>query len=368
MLEAALKIINKIEENGYKAYIVGGFVRDYLLGIESSDVDICTSAKPMELVEIFEGAVLPKDDYGSVSLMVKNTTFQITTFRTEIDYLDYRHPEEIEYVNDLNEDLIRRDFTINTICMDKDGKIIDRLGGRDDLNKKIIRTVGKSFDRFHEDALRILRAIRFSTKLDFELSDEVKEGIIKNKKLLDNISYSRKKEELDKIFTCSNARKGIDLLMDLGLDEVLGLRNLDKVEVTESLIGIWSIVEVDDDTYPFTNNEKELISKVREAMNVNNLDPYNLYKYGLYVNSTAGILKGISREDVARNYEKLVIQTRKDLDITSNDIIEKLGFKPGPSISKIYTALEKEVLYRRIDNNKNALINYCLENFSSDII
>ena len=157
-------------------------------------------------------------------------------------------------------------------------------------------------------------------------------------------------------------------MIDLGLDEVLGLRNLDKVDVTESLIGIWSIIEVDDDTYPFTNNEKELISKVREAMNINNLDPYNLYKYGLYVNSTAGVLKGIPREDVARNYEKLVIQTRKDLDITSNDIIEKLGFNPGPSISKIYTTLEKEVLYRRLDNNKNALINYCLKNFSSDII
>ena len=368
MLDTALKIVNKLEDAGYEAYIVGGFVRDYLLGIESTDVDICTSAKPKELLDIFEGAVLPKDDYGSVSLFVKNTTIQITTFRTENNYSDYRHPEEIKYVNDLNEDLIRRDFTINTICMDKDGNIVDRLDGRGDLDHKIIRTVGKSYDRFHEDALRILRAIRFSTKLDFTLSDEVTKGIRENKELLNNISYSRKKEELDKIFTCSNAKKGIDLLIELELDKVLGLRNLDKVEVTESLIGIWSIIDVDDDTYPFTNNEKELISKVREALKINNLDPYNLYKYGLYVNSTAGILKKIPREEVAKSYEKLVIQTRKDLDITSTDIIEKLGFKPGPSISRIYTTLEKEVLYRRLSNNKEDLINYCLNNFSGDII
>ena len=367
MLDVALKVIQKIEDKGFKAYIVGGFVRDYILGIESNDIDICTNAKPKELVEIFEGAVLPREDYGSVKISSKNCSFEITTFRTEVDYLDYRHPEEIEYVNDLNEDLNRRDFTINTICMDKDGKIIDKLGGIEDLNNRTIRTVGNSYDRFHEDALRILRAVRFATKLGFRLDEDVIKGIKENKELLKKVSYERRKEELDKIFTCSNAKDGIKLLMDLELDSVLELNNLENIRVTESLIGIWSIIDVKEGTYPFTNNEKELIKNVRKALRCDILDSYNLYKNGLYASSTAGILKGISREDVAKEYEALAIHSRKELDITSNEIISVLNTYPGPFMSRIYEGLEKGVLYRKINNSKDELLKYCVENFSSYI-
>ncbi len=367
MLNTALKVLQKIEDHGFSAYIVGGFVRDYILGIESSDVDICTNAKPKEIVEIFEGAVLPKEDYGSVIVSTKNCNFEITTFRTEIEYLDYRHPEEIEYVDSLSEDLNRRDFTINTICMDKNGVIVDLLNARKDLDNKIIKTVGSSSDRFCEDALRILRAVRFATKLGFELDTEVINGIKENKELLKNISYERKKEELDKIFTCSEAKRGIKLLIDLGLDEVLELGNLDKVTCTETLIAIWAVIDIKEGTYPLTNNEKELIKNVRKALKVDILDSYNLYKYGLYASSTAGIIKGISRENVALEYENLVIHSRKDLDITSEEIIDVLNIEPGPFISKIYTELEKEVVYRRLNNKKKDLIKYCLENFTGDI-
>jgi len=367
MLDIALKVIEKIEEHGFKAYIVGGFVRDHILGIESNDVDICTNAKPKELVKIFEGAVLPREDYGSVKISSNKCSFEITTFRTEIDYLDYRHPEEIEYVNDLREDLNRRDFTINTICMDKEGNIVDKLGGMEDLKNKIIKTVGNSYDRFHEDALRILRAVRFATKLGFKLDEEVVQGIKENKELLKNISYERRKEELDKIFTCSNASVGIKLLIDLGLDDVLELDNLKDIKVTESLIGIWSILNVKEGTYTFTNNEKELIKRVKKALDCDILDPYNLYINGLYASSTAGILKGISREDVSKAYENLVIHSRKELDVTSNEIINVLNIYPGPFMSQIYESLEKSVLYKKIDNSKEQLLNYCVENFSSYI-
>ena len=124
MLKQALKILNKIEENGYKAYIVGGFVRDYVLGINSLDVDIATSATPKEIMEIFHSSVLPKEEYGSVTLYIKNDRFEITTFRKEIKYLNNRKPIEIEYIVSLLDDLERRDFRMNTLCMDKNGNIL----------------------------------------------------------------------------------------------------------------------------------------------------------------------------------------------------------------------------------------------------
>ena len=366
MLETALKVIEKIENHGYQAYIVGGFVRDYLLDIKSNDVDICTNATPKDLVEIFETAVLPKEDYGSVTIYVKNNRFEITTFRAEIAYKDFRRPEQIEYINDLYKDLLRRDFTINTLCMDKNRHIIDKLGARADLENKIIKTVGNADERFHEDALRILRAVRFYTKLNFELSSEVIRGIEKNKNLLNNISYERKKEELDKIFASPNAKKGIDLLIKLGLDKVLKLNNLSNVVNTDSLISIWAIIDIEENTYRFTNNEKELIKNVKKALNFNNVDAYNLYKYGLYVNSIAGSIKGISKEDITRSYDNLVIHSRKELNVTANDIIKQLNIATGPYLKEIYDTLEKEVLYKRLTNNKKELLDYCFQNFSRE--
>ena len=130
MLQEALKLLKKITEHSYDAYIVGGFVRDYILGIESNDIDINTNATPKQIREIFEDSCLPSEDYGSVTVIFKGIRFEITTFRKELTYVNNRKPVEIEYINNLYEDLIRRDFTINTLCMDQDGKIIDMLEGR----------------------------------------------------------------------------------------------------------------------------------------------------------------------------------------------------------------------------------------------
>ena len=205
MLNEALNVLKTLEESGYSAYIVGGFVRDYTLGIISKDVDIATNATPKQIMEIFKTSVLPKEEYGSVTLYVKNYRFEITTFRREIKYINNRKPIEIEYINDLIEDLKRRDFKMNTLCMDKYGKILDFFDGKKDIKKKIINTVGDSNYKFSQDSLRILRAIRFATILNFKLSDDVKNAILNNKHLLKTLSYSRKKQELDKIFLSKNS-------------------------------------------------------------------------------------------------------------------------------------------------------------------
>ena len=225
MLDTALKVLNIIEDNSYEAYIVGGFVRDYIMGIKSNDVDITTNAKPKDLIKIFPNANIDNELYGSVTIYYNNIKFEITTYRKENNYLDNRHPLEITYVNDLITDLKRRDFTINAICMDKEGNIVDLLDFKKDINKKIIRTVIDPMESFATDALRILRAIRFATTLKFELSSSVVEAIEENKYLLNDLSIHRKKEELDKIFSSVNIDIGLKLLKTLNLEDVLQLKN-----------------------------------------------------------------------------------------------------------------------------------------------
>ena len=362
MLLEAIKILHEISERGYIAYIIGGFVRDYLLEIESSDVDIATNATPKELQEIFEDAVIKTTDYGSITVMKKNIRFEITTFRKEIKYIDHRRPIEIEYVDDLYTDLKRRDFTINSICMDENKNILDFLDGRRDLDARIINTIGNAKEKFQEDSLRILRAIRFATILNFKLSDEVKKAIMETKYLLKDLSYHRKKEELDKIFASSYVQNGISLLLELGLDKELELNKLKDIKNTDSLISVWSILNVVD-IYPFTNNEKELIKNINEVMELNNMDPMTLYKYGLYVNSVAGAIKGVEKKGITEAYNRLIIHSRDDIDITSKEIMDILEKEPGKYLSDIYNDIEEEILYSRLINNKEDISCYIKNNY-----
>ncbi len=362
MLDEAVKILHEITDNGYMAYIVGGYVRDYLLGIESNDIDITTNATPMELQEIFKDNIIKTTDYGSITVMVKNIRYEITTFRKEIKYTDHRKPEEIEYVNDLYTDLNRRDFTINSICMDENKEIFDFLNGKEDLNRRLINTIGSASERFEEDALRILRAVRFATTLDFKLSDEVRSAILEKKNLLKDLSYERKKEELDKIFASPNVNNGIELLLELGLDKPLELEKLKDIKNTDSLISVWAMLDVLD-IYPFTNAEKELIEGINAVLELDNMDPYTLFKYGLYVNSIAGAIKGLDKKAITEKYDNLAIKSRDDIIVSAQDIMDILGKEPGKYISDIYSDLEQKILYDKINNNKEEIENYIKDNY-----
>lgn len=360
-MDKALKVLEDITSNGYKAYLVGGYVRNYLLDLPSNDVDITTNATPKELMEIFPESI-PTEDYGSVTINKNAGKYEITTFRKEFDYIDHRRPKEIKYIDDLYEDLLRRDFTVNTICMDKDKNIIDLLNGREDLNNRVIKSVGDPKVKFCEDALRMLRAVRFATILDFTLDDLVVEAININKQYIKELSYTRKKEELDKIFSSPNAYKGIKLLLDLGLDKELELDKLKDVSPTNSTLGIWSVLDVVD-KYPFTNNEKELINLINCALKQDNLDPINLYTYGLYANSVAASIKNIDIKDITEAYNNLVIHGRKELDITSENIISIINKPPGEYISNIYDDIEKEVLYKKLPNDRISISNYIRDKY-----
>lgn len=363
MLNAALKLVKTIEEHGYVAYIVGGFVRDQLLGITSNDIDICTSARPSDIRNIFPNSCLPNEAYGSITVVIKNIRFEITTFRKEIRYLNNRKPIEFEYIDNLNEDLTRRDFRINTICMDKDGRVIDLLNGKDDIQKREINTVGNSVYKFSEDALRILRAVRFATNLSFSLSDEIKRAILDTKHYVRNLSYDRKKEELNKIFGSVNVRYGVKLLLEFGLDKELELKKLKYIKNFDDLMGIWTQLDVDD-IYPFSKNEKELMNNIREVLKYDELNSSTLYKYGLYVNSVAADIKGFDRKLITKKYNELPIKAKSEIKITGFDIMNLLNKNSGKYLRVILSDIEKKILDGKLENEKEKLEEYVLSSYN----
>lgn len=356
MYNRALEVLNILFDKGYLAYIVGGYPRDMVLGIKSNDIDICTNATPKEIIDIFDTENISDTSYGSVRVVYKNYHFDVTTFRKDIKYENNRKPVKVKYINDLKKDLLRRDFTINTMCIDKNGNLIDMLGAREDIDKKIIKTVGNPRYRIKEDSLRILRAIRFAGVLDFEIDSKTFSYIKKYGYLLKSLSYSRKKEELNKIFASANKEKARELILGSGIDKYLGISNLSEIVLCDDIIGIWSQLEVDEE-YPFSKVEKEMIRNIRR-MNMEEFNEYTVYKYGLYVSSVVGSIKGISYKDINDIYHDLVITSRRDIDIKAMDIANALNSKPGKYISDIFNEIEYLIVMKKIKNNKEDIIRY----------
>lgn len=217
--EEVKNIIESLNKAGFEAYIVGGCVRDFLRGVEPKDWDVTTNAKPEEIQKVF-----PDSFYENKFLTVtartgseKISEVEITTYRSEAKYTDKRHPDEVKYAKTLEEDLSRRDFTINAMAMDLDKKIIDPFDGQKDLKNKIIKTVGEPEERFAEDALRMLRAVRFATTLNFKIEENTAQAINKNSFWLEAVSEERIRDEFLKIIMSDKPAEGIDLLRELGL-------------------------------------------------------------------------------------------------------------------------------------------------------
>lgn len=205
------ELINILIESGYKAYAVGGCVRNSILGIKINDVDITTSALPKEVetvlynngVKYFETGL----QHGTITAVINGENIEITTFRADGDYLDNRHPSSVSFVDDLKEDLSRRDFTVNALAYNENEGIVDIFGGIDDINNKIIRAVGDPVKRFNEDGLRIMRALRFASVLGFEIEENTKKAIFECKELLLNIAWERLFSELRKLLLGDGVEK-----------------------------------------------------------------------------------------------------------------------------------------------------------------
>lgn len=201
LFKQAVPVIQTIEQAGYEAYFVGGGVRDQLLGRDIHDIDIATSALPEEIKSLFRKTVDVGIEHGTVLVIYEGVSYEVTTFRTESGYVDHRRPESVRFIRSLEDDLKRRDFTINSMAMDAEGRIIDPFQGRDDLTAGVIRTVGNAEERFGEDALRLLRAIRFSSQLGFRLENDTWEAMRVHAPLLRHIAVERKAAEMCKLLS-----------------------------------------------------------------------------------------------------------------------------------------------------------------------
>lgn len=215
-------IINRLKSYGFSAYIVGGSLRDMLLGIKPCDYDIATSAKPEEVENIFKGYILSDigRKYGTIVVRINKYDVEITTFRLEGSYEENRKPCNVVFTDRIEDDLLRRDFTVN--AMASDGEVfIDLFSGRQDIEKKIIRTVNNPDMRIKEDALRILRAVRISSKLGFEIDIELKKAIKRNRNLLYNLSKERIKQEIEKILLSDRPSVAFRTMQELDILEIV---------------------------------------------------------------------------------------------------------------------------------------------------
>jgi len=244
-----IEVIRKLEGAGFEAFVVGGCVRDLLLNNEPKDWDVATNAKPEELLKIFPDGKY-ENQFGTVMMPLKyiegvkkeewdGPNIEITTYRIESTYSDKRHPDKVQFAKTLEEDLSRRDFTVNAMAMELDEEgvqkeIVDLFEGQKDLKDKVIRAVGNPNERFDEDALRMMRATRFAVQLGFEIEKKTFESIEKNAKNLKHVSVERIRDEFDKIILSQNPSQGVDMLLKAGLIDYFMPEILEMVGVKQN--------------------------------------------------------------------------------------------------------------------------------------
>lgn len=384
--EKALPIIKKIEKAGYEAYFVGGSVRDSLLDKNINDVDIATSAFPEEIKSIFKRTIDVGIEHGTVMVLFEEQSYEITTFRIESDYQDYRRPEQVTFVRSLKEDLKRRDFTINALAMDKNGTIIDYFNGKADLRNQIIRAVGSPKERFHEDALRMMRAVRFVSQLNFEMEEKTEAAIYTNHSLLEKIAIERIRTEFMKLLLGKGREAGLKSFVNTGLycycpglnGKKKGLLDLSSNHyVLSSSLTAWTLLiyYIDlplDAVESFLRSwkcSKKEITQVEVAYTAllarleHKLSRIQLYKTGLTialeVEKLAKSLDNlINSDNINTRYKELPIKNKKELAVSGTDLIRYLNIKPGKGLGRLLEKAEFAVLYSKIPNEKKSILDW----------
>jgi len=217
-VELARRIVTKLKSSGHQAYFVGGCVRDLLLGGRPKDYDVATGARPEQITALFPDSGLVGAHFGVVLVREQGAQVEVATFRSDHTYVDGRHPDGVDFETDPRQDVLRRDFTINALLLDPDrDEVLDYVGGRDDLRKRIVRAIGDPEARFREDHLRMLRAVRFAARLNYRIAPETLHAIQRLHHLVQTVSAERVRDELVRILTEAGARRGFELLDESGL-------------------------------------------------------------------------------------------------------------------------------------------------------
>lgn len=383
----ALPVLKKINQAGYEAYFVGGSVRDLLLDRHIHDVDIATSAYPMEIKHIFNKTIDTGIKHGTVTILYNGNSYEITTFRTESGYQDYRRPDHVTFVQSLSEDLKRRDFTINALAMDVEGNIIDHFDGIGDLKQHVIKAVGVAENRFHEDALRMMRAVRFMSQLEFDLEEKTYQAVKDNHSLLSKISVERIRDEFVKMGIAEGSKRAFQVFLDTDLSEEVPCFKGKKESLSifprltfsptteENLWALMIILlKVDNQDianfmrkWKNSNAMERQVAKIVEFFDlISSSIPtnYDLFKRDLktiiLTIDLAHILgQPINGSALVDRYEALPIKKPKDLAVDGKTLL-KNGIPAGPKVGYLLREITQAVVERKIDNTEEAINEFIL--------
>ena len=390
----ALPVMQQLVDAGYEAYFVGGSVRDMLLHKPISDVDIATSATPQEVKEIFPHTVDVGIEHGTVMVIYHKEGYEVTTFRTEEGYEDFRHPDKVTFVRSLEEDLKRRDFTINALAIGIDDQLMDFFDGIGDLERQCIRCVGDAKERFNEDALRMFRAVRFVGQLGFQVEEETKNAISLLKMNLSKVAVERMKVEFEKMIQSFYRKDALKLFVETGLYQACPLFDgkgeillkLAEFPIKEmSVLQAW-ILFVDE----LKLSDKEVTHLLKSWKSSNEqirdvLVGYKTYRarkeeewnFFLAYDCPYEVASEVEQLLIAQNkstsmkgleatYQSLPIRSMNDIQLNGHDIIRILKLeKKGPIIGQVLKTVEKMILEQSIKNNAEILEAYVLTHFES---
>ena len=391
----ALPVMQQLVVAGYEAYFVGGSVRDMLLHKPISDVDIATSATPQEVKEIFPHTVDVGIEHGTVMVIYHKEGYEVTTFRTEEGYEDFRHPDKVTFVRSLEEDLKRRDFTINALAIGIDDQLMDFFDGIGDLERQCIRCVGDAKERFNEDALRMFRAVRFVGQLGFQVEEETKNAISLLKMNLSKVAVERMKVEFEKMIQSSYRKDALKLFVETGLYQACPLFDgkgeillkLAEFPIKEmSVLQAW-ILFVDElklsdkEVTHLLKSWKSSNEQIRDVLvgyktyRARKEEEWNFflaydcpYEVACEVEQLLIVQdKSSSMEGLEATYQSLPIRSMNDIQLNGHDIIRILKLdKKGPIIGQVLKTVEKMILEQSIENNAEILEAYVLTHFESE--
>ena len=390
---SALPVLQTLKEAGHEAVFVGGSVRDLVLGKEISDVDIATSATPEEVKSLFSHTVDVGIEHGTVLVLHHHDSYEVTTFRTEGTYQDFRHPDSVTFVRSLEKDLMRRDFTINALAVNDKEEIVDYFGGIEDLEREIIRCVGNPMERFNEDALRMMRAVRFAGQLGFTIESDTFNAIRTLKANLERVAVERMKVEFEKMIlsphralafktfveselyhSCPDFKEAKETLLKLGEFP------LEKMTITQAWIlfayyerlSIPQLRKVlknwkssNDQISTILTGYQTLLARLEKEW-----DAFLAYECPeVLAIEVEQLLPGIGHSDqlveLEEVYQQLPIRSMKDIQIDGFGVKEALGLeKMGPIIGEVLQALQTEILSGRLANENTEIVSWIRNNFN----
>lgn len=384
--EQAIIVLNELEKNGYEAYLVGGFVRDLILSRETHDIDCATNALPDEIERVFSNFKQSQigKDHGTIGVKIKHDWIEITTYRFDDETKDHRRPKSVTYAPSLKEDVIRRDFTINALAINQKGEIIDYVNGQEDIKQRIIRCVGNPEYRFYEDALRILRGIRFACQLNFEIERNTLEAMHKQSYLLNALAVERVYQEFklmlesDSIYPYFNNTKDI---LSVFIPEILDLDSqlLMKIDQCNSWLKRFSLFFIHQNEEKIRIRANHL--KMPKKLIKDSVDFYYCYNYEyndqeidikrmMQVYPRTIILEAMELKKIIdpehyseKSYQLLlkmiqdnVVVSIKDLNINGYDLLN-MNIK-GKAIQETLNSCLEAVMLNKVENTKEALIQW----------